>query len=175
MSALAARGRARAEAQAVDLGVAETVTLSVARGAAFETPPPAGPGRARPARRMSGLDWLAAKGALSPAQYRAGERYGLAWRRANAESSIGSSLDLAPGGGGVETPLSMVMARAEARAAAAARLASYRRTLGDQVALLAACDSVCGREMTPREATGGDREAGRLEAVLVVALDLLGA
>jgi hypothetical protein len=37
----------------------------------------------------------------------------------------------------------------------------------------AACDLVCGRELTPREAGGGDREGVRLEAVLLVALDLL--
>ena len=35
------------------------------------------------------------------------------------------------------------------------------------------CDQVCGQELTPREAGGGDREAQRIEAVLKVALDIL--
>jgi hypothetical protein len=38
---------------------------------------------------------------------------------------------------------------------------------------VAACDRICGQELTPREAAGADREAGRLEAVLAIALDLL--
>ena len=35
------------------------------------------------------------------------------------------------------------------------------------------CDLICGQELTPREAGGGDRDAARIEAVLKVALDLL--
>jgi len=45
--------------------------------------------------------------------------------------------------------------------------------LKDHPTLVGACDRICGLELTPREAAGGDREAGRLEAVLAVALDLL--
>jgi len=41
--------------------------------------------------------------------------------------------------------------------------------------LITACDLICGEELTPREAAGGEREAGRLEAVLAVALDILAA
>jgi hypothetical protein len=50
-----------------------------------------------------------------------------------------------------------------------------RRKLGRQSDLVAACDLVCGEEKTPREAAGADRDAGRLEAVLKVALDILAA
>jgi glutathione S-transferase len=45
--------------------------------------------------------------------------------------------------------------------------------LADHPNLVGACDRICGQELTPREAAGGDREAGRLEAVLAIALDLL--
>jgi hypothetical protein len=62
---------------------------------------------------------------------------------------------------------------AEARLRARHHLAGLRRRLKDHPALVAACDRICGLEQTPREAAGGDREAGRLEAVLAIALDLL--
>jgi hypothetical protein len=48
-----------------------------------------------------------------------------------------------------------------------------RARLFGQGDLVDACDRICGRELTPREAGGGDREGARLEAVLKVALDLL--
>ena len=165
---LEARGRARAEALAVETGVAETVALSRARGAEIE-PPEQGEG---PYRRMSGLSWLARKGKISPEQARAGAIYGACYRKSMAEAAIGSSLGIEPGGGG-GTALSLVAARAEGRVVAAAKLAAMRARLLGQKDLVAACDLVCGRELTPREAAGGDRAAGRLEAVLGVALDVL--
>ena len=112
------RGRARAEALAVTQGIAETVALSQARGAAMEAP--ATP--RKPHRRQAGLEWLARQGRLNDQQKQAGERYGKQHQHPT---------------------------------------------------LLAACDLVCGQELTPREAARTDREAGRLEAVLEVALDLL--
>jgi len=38
---------------------------------------------------------------------------------------------------------------------------------------VAACDRICGEELTPREATKAEREAYQLEAILAVALDML--
>jgi hypothetical protein len=61
------------------------------------------------------------------------------------------------------------------RRAAAARLALYRRQLLEQQDLIGACDRICGQELTPRGAGGGEREGLRLEAVLKVALDILAA
>ena len=87
--------------------------------------------------------------------------------------ALGSSLDIKHGDNPQGTPLTEVLAQAEARMAAAAKLALYRRKLHQHPTLLAACDLVCGQELTPREAARTDREAGRLEAVLEVALDLL--
>jgi hypothetical protein len=66
-----------------------------------------------------------------------------------------------------------VMERAEGTAQASARLDALRRRLAGQRDLVRACDLICGEELTPREACANDREAGRLEAVLQVALDLL--
>jgi hypothetical protein len=163
------RGRARAEALAVTQGIAETVALSQARGAAIEAP--ATP--RKPHRRQPGLEWLAGQGRLNDQQKRAGERYGTYYRRAEAGTAIGSSLDIKHGDNPQGTPLTEVLAQAEARMAAAAKLALYRRKLHQHPTLLAACDLVCGQELTPREAARTDREAGRLEAVLEVALDLL--
>ncbi|MDO8380496.1 hypothetical protein [Phenylobacterium sp.] len=165
------RGKARAEALAVTAGVAETVALSEARGAAIEAP--ASP--RKPHRRQAGLDWLVRQGRLNDLQKRAGERYGTYYRRARGGAGIGSSLDIKHGDNPQGTSLTEVLAQAEARVAAATKLAAYRRRLHQHPVLLAACDLVCGEELTPREAARSDREAGRLEAVLEVALDLLAA
>ena len=172
LSMLEQRARTRAESLAVAAGVEETVGLSAARGAGFEAPVRQRGEREKPYRRMAGLDWLARRGRIAAAQKQAGERYGAFYRRAGATPSIGSSLDVQPGTGG-GTPIAAVLSQAEARAQASARLAELRRRLGCQPALVAACDLICGEELTPREAAGGEREAGRLEAVLDVALDLL--
>lgn len=165
------RGRARLEAQAVASGVAETVALSQARGAAFDEPPPED-GRPKAYRHLAGLDWLARKGRLNPAQKAAGERYGAFYRQARGEIAIASTLDIKPGGAG-EAPLSVVVARAEANVRARQTLSALRERLSRQPALVSACDLICGEELTPREAVTGDKETHRLEAVLEVALDIL--
>lgn len=170
------RGKARLEAQAVAGGVAESVALSRARGAAIVMPA-AEPGeRQRTYRRLPGLEWLARRGRLSEAQKVAGERYGATYRRARGAGAIGSTLDVKPGLGlGEGPPLATVVAQAEASLMAAERLAAYRRRLRGQPTLIAACDRICGEELTPREAAAGaEREAYALEGVLRVALDMLG-
>ncbi|HEY8572755.1 hypothetical protein [Phenylobacterium sp.] len=168
------REKTRAEARQVGDGVAESVHLARRRGAAFEKPSAGHSGRETPYRRMTGLDWLMKKGRITGAQAQAGERYGAVYRRAEAGPKIGSTLEVQPGfadpGG---PPLTFVLAQAEGRRQAEAQLGRYRERLMGQADLIAACDLVCGRELTPREAAGAEREAGRLEAVLKVALDLL--
>lgn len=165
--------RARAEAATVEAGVAETVALSRARGSAIAEPE--GATRRGPYRRQAGLDWLAKRGRIDPDAHRAGLAYGWAWRLARGEASIASTLGVAPdgGGGGGGPPLAQVLARAEAAAAAHRRLEAYRQKLSRQADLIAACDQICGAELTPREAAAGDREAVRLEALVKVALDIL--
>ena len=81
---LEAREKGRSEAHAVAQGVAETVALSQARGAAIEKTPAERGGRDTPYQRRAGLDWLAAKGKISEAQRLAGERYGACYWRAGA-------------------------------------------------------------------------------------------
>ncbi len=172
LRALETRARDRAEAAAVTEGVAETMGLSEARGAVFEGPP--GPGR--PYRRQTGLDWLARKGRISPAQKSAGERYGALYRRTAREGAIRSTLDVRPGGGGPAGPSAreeVLLMAAEGSAQAAARLAVMRARLWDQADLIRACDLICGQELTPREAVASEREVGRIEALVAVALDVL--
>jgi hypothetical protein len=169
------RERARTEMKAVAEGVAETVALSRARGAAICEPAGRRGEPAKPYRRQAGLDWLATKGRLNAAQKAAGERYGALYRRVAGAVRIGSSLDVKPGAGSAGAPLSEVLSRAEGSAQAASRLATLRLRLADHPTLVAACDLICGQELTPREACAGDREAGKLEALLGVALDLLAA
>jgi hypothetical protein len=167
------RTKAQAQARAVAEGVAETVALERGRGAAFETAGEGGKARERPYRRQPGLDWLARKGRISETQRKAGERYRDAYAIAQPVAAIGSTLEVQPGMGGGGPSLKALVDRAGRRQAAEARLALYRRQLFQHPALVAACDLVCGRELTPREAGGGEREGIRVEAVLLVALDLL--
>lgn len=174
LAAIEQRGKMRLDAKAVAEGVAETVGLSRARGAAFDEPSVERGGRPKPYRRLAGLDWLARKGRLSAAQKAAGERYGLFYRQARGEVSIASTLDVTPGGAS-ERPLTVVVARAEANVRARQTLAALRERLSRQPALVSACDLICGEELTPREAVSCDRETCRLEAVLEVALDILAA
>ena len=168
------RTRAQAEAKAVTEGVAETIALSTDRGSAFEQSGATKARRETPYRRQAGLEWLASKGRLNPGQRVAGERYGSVYRRARMEGAIPSTLGLesrssAPGA----APLSAVLAHAEGTAQAKSRLLHYRRQLCGQATLISAVDLVCGQELTPREAAPTEREAGKLEAVLLVALDIL--
>jgi len=174
LKVLEQRERGRAEAVAVAEGVAETVGLAQARGAAFDKPAARRGERETAYRRQSGLELLAARGRITARQRAAGEAYGEAWRRAGAAPAIGSTLAVQPGGGQAGGPsLAMILKMGAGRAQAEARLAAYRQRLFGQSDLVSVCDLVCGQEMTPREAGGADREAVRIEAVLKVALDLL--
>ena len=156
----------------------ETVALSRRRGAAIVGPTAsraAGP-RPKPYRRQTGLEWLAGKGRIDAQAKAAGERYGWAYRRAKLDPSIPSTLDVKPGRGPrAEAPLEDVLAHGEATVLARRKLTQFRLRLSRQPDLVAACDLICGEEQTPREAATGERDAGRIEAVLKVALDLLAA
>lgn len=165
------RANAKAEAQEVIDGVEETVTLSEGRGEVFLHPRPERGTRAKPIRRMSGLEWLHSKGRVDDDQKTAGERYGSAYRRAMDEASIKSILDDSVSGRGQN--LAALLQHAEGTKHAKDKLAMYRRQLSNQANLIRACDLICGEERTPREATADGHEAGKLEAALVIALDLM--
>jgi hypothetical protein len=173
---LEAREKARAEGRAVADGVAETVALGRARGAAFEKTVARKGERATPYRRQAGLEWLLKKGRISERQKAAGESYGACWRRAGSAPAIGSTLEVQPSGGLAGGPsLGLVLKLAAGRLKAEEELAAMRTRLFGQSDLVTVCDLICGQELTPREAGGGDRDAARIEAVLKVALDILAA
>jgi hypothetical protein len=160
----------REEARAVAAGIAETLELGAARGSAFVADDE---GVRERYRRQPGLEWLARKGRISDDQRAAGERYRDAYLVAQPTIAIGSTLEVQPGGASGGPSLKALVARADLRRAAERKLAMYRAQLAGHPALVGACDLVCGRELTPREAAGGEREGLKLEAVLLVALDLL--
>ncbi|HEY0650370.1 hypothetical protein [Phenylobacterium sp.] len=168
------QAKARAEALAVAEGVAETVALSRARGAAVVEPARGrGAAKVAPLKRMTGLEWLEHRGKIGAEAKAAGERYGWVYRRVRLDKAIPSTLDVRVRGPFMAPSLEETLAHGEGTETARRRLAEFRRRLSGQPDLVAACDLVCGEEKTPREAAGGDRDAGRLEAVLKVALDLL--
>lgn len=167
------QARARAEAQAVTDGVAETVALSRARGQAITQA--ASRKRLTPYRRQTGLDWLQSKGRIGAEARAAGERYGWAYRRVKMETPIPSTLDQRVRTGFIAPDPEEIRAHGEGTELARRKLAEFRVRLCRQTDLVSACDLICGEEKTPREVGGGDREAARLEAVLKVALDILAA
>lgn len=162
----------RDEAQDVAAGVAETLSLERRRGAVFLDDGEGARDRGT-YRRQPGLEWLARKGRITEDQKVAGERYRDAFLVAQPTVAIGSTLEVQPGMASGGPTLKALVARADFRQAAERKLAMYRQQLFGHPALVAACDLVCGRELTPREAAGGEREGLKLEAVLLVALDLL--
>jgi hypothetical protein len=171
---LEAREKGRTEARAVADGVAESVALAQARGAEFDKPAARRGERETPYRRQAGLDWLLNKGRITARQKAAGESYGACFRRAGSTPAIGSTLEVQPSGGLAAGPsLGLLLKQAAGRLRAEEELADFRRRLFGQSDLVTVCDLVCGQELTPREAGGGDRDAARIEAVLKVALDIL--
>lgn len=167
------QAHARAQAQAVAEGVAETVRLSRARGQAIAEPTCRK--RLTPYRRQSGLEWLAGKGRIGPEAKAAGERYGWAYRRVKMEKAIPSTLDERVRSGFVAPDPAEIRTHGEGTELARRKLAEFRLRLHRQADMVAACDLICGEEKTPREVAEGDRETARLEAVLKVALDILAA
>ncbi|MBL8557050.1 MAG: hypothetical protein JNL41_22445 [Phenylobacterium sp.] len=167
--------KAREHAQAVAAGVAETVALSRARGAAIAEPTVTRKRvRLQPYRRQTGLEWLEAKGRIGAPARAAGEHYGWAYRRVKLEKAIPSTLGQEVRGAFMAPSLAEVIARGEGTEIARMKLAELRARLKRQPDLIAACDLICGEEKTPREAAGGvDRDAAKLEGLLKVALDFL--
>jgi hypothetical protein len=173
---LEAREKGRSEARAVADGVAETVALGRSRGAAFDKPASRKGERETPYRRQAGLEWLLKKGRITDRQKAAGEAYGECFRRAGSEPPMGSTWEVqASGGMAAGMSLALLLKQSAGRLRAEQELAGFRDRLFSQSDLVSVCDRICGEELTPREAGGGDRDAGRIEAVLKVALDILAA
>lgn len=128
-------------------------------------------------RDKTGIEWLVAKKRITPRQAKAGTRYGLHYRLAEVEgvqplrSCLGSEGQPRGGGAALMAPPAMVNREATEQ------LALARAALAFHSGMVAACDAVCGRGLTPWEAIehgGGKRkDFERLEAALLIALDLL--
>lgn len=141
----------------------EVLTLEAMRGEEIIAPPANEP---RPMRRQSGLDWLWSKRRITETQQSAGLRYGDEYRLLN-DVSIPSMLRDNTGGGDPTY-------RMEARQILRDRVAKARQALGGHEQMTMLVDRVCGEGMRLRAMTDGDdAKAAKLEAVLLVALDLL--
>lgn len=166
------RGKARVEAQALEDRMTETMTLAAERGEQLERAPQKRGEPRKPIRRLTGLTWLHRKGKITDDQFAAGERYGACYRKAQGDASISSILNQDRGQGAGQS-LKAVMQQSEQSAQARAKLAMYRRQLSNQTTMVQACNTVCGEELTPREANSDGHKASQMEAVLIVALSIL--
>lgn len=123
-----------------------------------------------------GLDWLLAKKKITPLQAFAGRRYGRDYRicaTAGLEPLRSCLSDNIGGGGVVGFPL----ARDDIDARTA--LLDAREALAFQSDLVAVCDLICGRELTPWDVVrlngGTQRDAEEIVTTVRIALDILGA
>jgi hypothetical protein len=122
-----------------------------------------------------GIEWLQRKGKLTPRRQKAALHYREVFRAGDG-LSMKSCLNVTVGGGGAEAVLCAVVGSASARV----ELRYIRHeVLRGQDDLLTVIDGVCGIGHTPRALAGPGtddqvkRRAGVLEAVLMVALDLV--
>lgn len=161
------RERRAAEAREVGEGVDETVALGEARGGAFTR------AATGVVRRQTGLGWLSLKGTIGINQARAGYAYGLDYRTVMTDpGALRSNLgDHTPGGGILD--IGKLVAAANRRTAAAARMFEAAERLHHQHDLIHALNVICGQEQTPREAGGNALGAAVLTTRVVIALDLL--
>jgi hypothetical protein len=174
MMVLEHRERARKVASEVSEGVSETVALREGRGGAFVHPKRRTGEMEKPIRAMSGLEYLATRKPpwISEEMKRKGELYGACWRAATGEPSLRSCINDQVTGSAVD-PLWGALTAAERRIHASEKLAEMNLILWDQESMIAAMIEVCGRELTPREATRNGQEANILLCLVTVALDQL--
>lgn len=155
--------RARAEANAVTTGVAETVSLQEARGQVFAHPVQKRGERRKPIRKTAPVETLGA----TKAQEQAGHRYGEMWRALQPDGNLRSGLDFTVRGG--EYP-------AEARAKLWADLHRARLSLMYEPRVIELLDNACGREVSLNVLARGDTDQrNRLKERLVEALEGLRA
>lgn len=164
--------RERQEREEVSQGVGETVSLGAERGEAFDVPKSRRGERAKPVRRLTGIDWLERQGRLKEPLLTLARLYGKRYREANEAAPLKSCLAERAAGSGPPSP-EVTAALAARRAVAASRLAVMRQHLAFEPSLVQALDLICGQEMTPREATRNGAEAARLEGLLMAALGII--
>ena len=124
-------------------------------------------------REKTGLEWLVGKKRITPRQAQAGRTYGQDARIAAMHGSVPlrSCLNDTPGGEATARALPAVEYHLEALD----RLGAAQAAMSYQSDLIAVCEMVCVRQLTPWQAlpNGSARDVAKLEAVIVVALDLL--
>lgn len=140
------------------------------RGEVLEVKRPRAQVEADPVR--DGLIWLIRKGRLTPPRQRAAAVYRAAYREPQ-EGAMRSCLDLHLGGERSGAPPDYNSNKVDAMR----RLNAMRtEALAGHEQMIFAMDGVCGGGLTLRELCGGEeRAAGKLEAVFMVALDLVAA
>lgn len=154
-----ARNQRRAQENAAKRGEGDTATVT----------------RLPAEREKTGLEWLVFKRRISTRQALAGRSYGEDYRIAALHGSVPlrSCLNDTPGGSAAARSLPAVEYHLEALE----RLGAAQAALSYQSDMIAALAAICGRQLTPWQAvelTGGSaRDVSKLEAVIVVALDLL--
>lgn len=171
---LEAREKARIIAAEVEEGISETSALAEERGGAFVRPKVGRGDLQKPIRRMSGLEWLLTRepARITQDQKAMGERWGALWRVATGEASVRSCMNDSVGSG-AGVSVKAVKHSAEARVLAGEKLDELNLMLLNQGRLLRALTEVCGRELTPREASRDGHDALQLECLVCVALDML--
>lgn len=163
------QNRERRTALEVEQGRSETIALCRARGEEIDTPAQGRGEAPKPARRVAGLDWLLSRKRIDGRQHMAGEKYGA---RVQAGSpGVGSCLDVREGVGmSGSAPYTL----AEVVSFATMKLREDRRDgLLNIGYLIEICDSVCGDGLRPGQLGGTQREAEKIEARLLVGLDML--
>lgn len=120
-----------------------------------------------------GLDWLRQKKRLNPRRFKAGLTY-REWFRDAGGPAIKSGLNVVEGGPGLGMGLPLAL---EGMTDAKARLFRVRHVvLKGQPDMVLVLDAVCGTRQTLMSlANGNGHRANELEAVLMVALDLVAA
>lgn len=162
------------------LSKAEKLRRKRAHRPASKTPATAAKARRPTARTRDkpedrdGLIWLIAKGRLSQDRIKAALAYRDAYRAADGPA-LRSCLDYQVGGGGA--PRGFVLDAAAPSTDAKRRLVAMRAlAMRGQADMRQVMDAVCGGGLTLRAYAGGDgRKASVAEAVLVLALDMVGA
>jgi hypothetical protein len=176
----AERERAKAEALEVSTGVDETVALAEGRGEAFERPKQRPGERAKPVRRLNGLEYLKSRGVFTRdgvvdnELVRIGEVWGDLWRQGYGDLPLRSCMDDSPRGGHGD-PTAKALVAAQARVVAQRRLRAMSGPVMDVPALYGALATIAGIGLTPRQYGLTDKCALVVQTNLIAALELMRA
>ena len=164
------REQRRREHDQVQQGLSETVALGSLRGSEYDEPQNKPGDRAKPIRKLSGLETIAKKGLASDDQLIAGGLYASSYQATQAAGSIRSILNDTQSLG--SRSLVSIVGRAHSNLAHQERLTAYRKALQSPL-LVKACDLILGEGYTPRECAENGRTSEGIEALVIAALEIL--